>query len=277
MRLCEILGALVITVVFTAGALAQTAQTVTLKELNVRDPYILADPKTKTYFLYKAATVKDGQGKTANGVVAYKSTDLIRWEGPVTVFAVPGNNWITGAVWAPEVHFYRGKYYLFATLNSDLTWKKRQQGWPAYTFRGTQIFHAKSPSGPFVAFNMEPHTPMDRMALDGTLWVEDKQPYMVYCHRMCGITYRALRPFPATASQTASTDRLPCRLPTLPGRWHNFRSENWTRSSTVYPMTGCDIKNNHQLHRMWVIRCFGNPRSTRAHRKHEKAFGWDPR
>src|SRR5690606_7575752 len=111
MRLREMAGALAIVVVFMAGALAQTAQTVTLKELNIRDPYILADQKTKTYYLYKSARVKDGQGKPANGVVAYKSTDLIRWEGPVTVFSIPENNWITGAVWAPEVHFYKGNYY----------------------------------------------------------------------------------------------------------------------------------------------------------------------
>lgn len=30
--------------------------------------------------------------------------------------------------------------------------------------------------------NKEPHTPMDRMALDGTLWEENGVPYMVYCH-----------------------------------------------------------------------------------------------
>ena len=29
---------------------------------------------------------------------------------------------------------------------------------------------------------MFPHTPMDMMAFDGTLWVEDDQPYMIFCH-----------------------------------------------------------------------------------------------
>lgn len=153
------------------------------KDLYVRDPYIVADQQTKTYFLYKAGKVKNNLGKTVNGVVAYKSKDLRKWEGPHTVFAIPEGNWITGAVWAPEIHEYRGKYYLFATLNSDIEWKKQRKDWPKYTLRGTQIFHADNPLGPFLPFaDKQPQTPMDRMALDGTLWEEDGIPYMVYCH-----------------------------------------------------------------------------------------------
>lgn len=252
MTLREILGALVIAVVFTTGALAQTAQTVTLKELNVRDPYILADQKTKTYFLYKAATVKNGEGKTVNGVVAYKSTDLMRWEGPVTVFAIPENNWITGAVWAPEVHFYRGGYYLFATLNSDLTWKKRQQGWPSYTFRGTQIFHAKSPSGPFIAFSMEPHTPMDRMALDGTLWVEDKQPYMVYCHEWVQVTDGTMElvKLKKDLSAPAGPSQTLFHASGAPWSTGDARSNGLP---TSYVTDGCFLYRSQSSGKLWMI------------------------
>ena len=87
-----------------------------------------------------------------------------------------------GLIWAPEVHCYRGKYYLFATINSDIVWKKEQKGWPPYIWRGTQIFRSNSPEGPFVPFSGDRHTPADEMALDGTLWVEDGIPYMIYCH-----------------------------------------------------------------------------------------------
>jgi len=154
-----------------------------IKDLYVRDPYIVADQQTKTYFLYKAGKVKNDLGREVNGVVVYKSKDLKKWEGPYEVFAIPNDNWITGVVWAPEVHRYRGKYYLFATLNSDIEWKKQSKNWPKYTFRGTQIFHADNPLGPFRPFEDKlPHTPMDRMALDGTLWEEDGIPYMIYCH-----------------------------------------------------------------------------------------------
>jgi len=153
-----------------------------LSEINIRDPFILAHAKSRTYYMYASSSVKDADGQTRGGVMVYKSKDLVRWEEPVRVFTAPESNWITGAVWAPEVHEYKGRYYLFATLNSAIKWKKSIKDWPDFTFRGTQIFHSDSPEGPFLPFDMTPHTPIDRMALDGTLWVEDGKPYMIYCH-----------------------------------------------------------------------------------------------
>ncbi|MGI6046881.1 MAG: glycoside hydrolase family 43 protein [Petrimonas sp.] len=153
-----------------------------LKDIHIRDPYILADKKTKTYYLYRSSSVVNEKGEQIGGVEAFVSKDLKKWYGPKRVFTVPSNNWINGRVWAPEVHFYRGKYYLFATLNSSLTWKKAKEDWPAYTFRGTQIFYSDNPEGPFLHFDLVPHTPIDNMALDGTLWEEDGKPYMIYCH-----------------------------------------------------------------------------------------------
>lgn len=153
-----------------------------LKDIYIRDPYILADEKNGTYYLYRSSSVANEKGEMLGGVEVFTNKDLKKWQGPKRVFTVPENNWITGQVWAPEVHFYRGKYYLFATLNSHLTWKKAKEDWPAYTFRGTQIFHADSPDGPFLPFDLVPHTQIDNMALDGTLWEEDGKPYMIYCH-----------------------------------------------------------------------------------------------
>lgn len=146
-----------------------------LSEIHIRDPYIMPEAKSGYYYMYKSASIEVGK------VEVYKSKDLKNWEGPIQVFAVPPDNWITGTVWAPEVHAYNGKYYLFATLNSDIEWKKEQKGWPKYTFRGTQIFVSDTPEGPFLPFAKTPHTPMDQMALDGTLWVENGRPYMIYC------------------------------------------------------------------------------------------------
>ncbi len=154
-----------------------------IKDLYVRDPYILADQQSQSYILYKAARVEDKGQTDVSGVVAYRSKDLEYWEGPYVVYATPQDNWIKGPIWAPEVHSYHGKYYLFATLNSDIEWKLQREGFPKYTFRGTQLFYADNPMGPFLPFEEKlPHTPMDRMALDGTLWVENGIPYMIYCH-----------------------------------------------------------------------------------------------
>lgn len=165
------------------GTIAQEQiETVAIDDLYVRDPFILPNKATGEYYLYKAGQVKDSDGNDATGVVAYKSKDLKQWTGPYTVYATPGNNWARGPIWAPEVHEYKGKYYLFATINTDLEWKKKEEGWPKYSFRGTQIFYADSPLGPFLPFSNMPHTPIDEMALDGTLWEENGEPYMIYCH-----------------------------------------------------------------------------------------------
>lgn len=161
---------------------AQSKKNLTLNDINIRDPYIMPVEKEGVYYMYCSSSVKS-DGRLYGGVAAYKSKDLMNWEGPVQVFEVPQDNFLTGAVWAPEVHEYKGKYYLFATLNSDIIWKAAPSGKVPYTHRATQIFRADKPEGPFLAFEKkQPHTPMGHMCLDGTLWVEDKVPYMIYCH-----------------------------------------------------------------------------------------------
>ena len=170
---------LLLAVVATVGA---SAQTLTLDDIYIRDPYIMPVEKEGVYYMYASSPTTEN-GQTYGGMMAYKSRDLKTWEGPVRVFDVPRDNWITGTVWAPEVHKYKGKYYLFGTLNSDIKWKATQEGHPAFQHRATQIFWSKSPEGPFLPFeNKHPHTPLGDMCLDGTLWVEDGVPYMIYCH-----------------------------------------------------------------------------------------------
>ena len=179
MKKCSLLTALLAMVV--GIAFAQT-KTVAIQDINIRDPYILPDAKNGVYYMYQSSSTSEN-GKSYGGVIAWKSRDLKTWEGPIRVFDVPRDNWITGGVWAPEVHKYKGKYYLFATINSDVRWKAPKLGHPAYNHRATQIFWSKSPEGPFLPFeNKHPHTPLDEMCLDGTLWVEDGTPYMIYCH-----------------------------------------------------------------------------------------------
>ena len=75
------------------------------------------------------------------------------------------------AIAAPEVHVYRGRYFLFASFKA--------QG----VCRGTQILVAESPLGPFRPVSTKPVTPPDWECLDGTLFVtEDGNPWMLFCH-----------------------------------------------------------------------------------------------
>lgn len=158
------------------------AQKLTLDDINIRDPFIMPVQEEGLYYMYATSSVRHGE-EVYGGVVAYTSPDLKTWSEPVRVFEVPEDNFLTERVWAPEVHKYNGRYYLFATLNSDIEWKGGKEGFPPYYHRATQIFHSDTPDGPFLAFdNRQPHTPMGQMCLDGTLWVEDGTPYMIYCH-----------------------------------------------------------------------------------------------
>ena len=58
-----------------------------LSALRVRDPFILADPDTQTYYL--CTSLYPNEKRQRSGVGVYTSHDLERWEGPITVFEMP--------------------------------------------------------------------------------------------------------------------------------------------------------------------------------------------
>ena len=168
-RICKSLFVAGLMACASVGAFAQGK--LTLDDINIRDPFIVPVAEEGVYYMYSSSSVKEN-GAVYGGVMAYKSKDLKHWDAPVRVFDVPRDNYLTGTVWAPEVHKYNGKYYLFATLNSDIKWKGSWKGHPAFTHRSTQIFWSDKPEGPFQAFeNKLPHTPIGEMCMDGTLWV----------------------------------------------------------------------------------------------------------
>jgi len=136
------------------------------ESFNIRDPYVLTFPEEKVYRLYEAKPWAGG-----DGVNVRLSRDLKTWSQPKPALrlAEPLKSQVK-AYWAPEVHAYKGKYYLFVTL----TFEKNR--------RGTWIFRSDSPDGPFAPMADRAVTPADWMCLDGTLWVEDGKPYIVFCH-----------------------------------------------------------------------------------------------
>lgn len=152
-------------------------------ELRVRDPYIVADLSTKTYYLYRQiANGRLDKTDGVRGVEVFQSKDLKTWTGPQTVFAQPPDFWANAEVWAPEVHVYQGKYYLFVTFSANATLAGESAAQRPMRPRGTQILVADAPTGPFKPFANRAHTPADWMSLDGTLWVEDGTPWMIFCH-----------------------------------------------------------------------------------------------
>jgi beta-xylosidase len=168
-------------------------KTMKLKDIPIRDPFILADEKSKTYYLYASANASE-TGQPRGGLKAFKSKDLVTWEGPHIVCVLPEDFWAGpkgGSAIAPEVHLYKGRYYLFGTFQSRDRYTKSKvlEGWRVayregeyHPVKGTQILGTDSPDGPFKPLENRLTTPEEFRTLDGTLYVEDGTPYMVYVH-----------------------------------------------------------------------------------------------
>ena len=153
-----------------------------LADVRMRDVCILPDEATKTYYMV---------GPGGNSVRVYTSKDLRTWQGPRTVFSPPSDIWgdirVRG-IWAPEMHKYQGKYYLFLTFDTNHLFAEQWRHWRPRVTRGSQILVSDSPFGPFEPFANHSTLPTDMMTLDGTLYVEDGRPYIVYCHEWVQIS-----------------------------------------------------------------------------------------
>lgn len=156
-----------------------------LEDVRMRDICILVDEKTKTYYAISSTQAPPKEGFRRASVQAYTSKDLITWEGPTTIFQAPTDIWgdvNVLSVWAPEMHFYKGKYYLFLTFDTDTKLGEQWRDWLPRVKRGSQVLVGDSPLGPFKPFQNNSTLPVDMMTLDGTLWVEDGAPYMIFAH-----------------------------------------------------------------------------------------------
>ncbi|TMV52799.1 glycoside hydrolase [Paenibacillus mesophilus] len=158
---------------------------ITRQNLRIRDPYVLTDADEGLYYLYGTNHLL--------GFDVYTSADLEHWEGPFPAFRPEAGFWADRDYWAPEVHRYRGRYYMLATLKAE------------GVCRGTQIFVADSPLGPFRPCGDGPATPPDWECLDGTLYIDDDgKPWMVFCHEWLQVHDGEMCAVPLTDSLDAA-------------------------------------------------------------------------
>lgn len=138
-----------------------------LNEINIRDPFILKEGDT--YYLYGTRAKDFGCG--VSGFDVYISTDLNEWSEPEVCFDSEAAGLNRQVNWAPEVHKYNGRFYMFATFT-------KENG-----LRGTFALVSDSPSGPFTLHSQGALTPDEWECLDGTLYIDKKgEPYLVFCH-----------------------------------------------------------------------------------------------
>lgn len=134
------------------------------EDLPFRDICVLADPVTQTY--YMIGFLKSAG--SAQEIAMYQSKDLENWGGYTTVMY---NDGLYDQNWAPEIHMYKNEYYIIASLqgraiNGDL--------------RGCYFLKCDKANGVY-QMHSDRITPAEWQCLDGTLYVEDGIPYMIYC------------------------------------------------------------------------------------------------
>ncbi len=200
------------------------------EDMRIRDPFIYANQQSKTYYMYASLD---------NGVGVYTTKNLTHWSKPRQVLKLPEDAGIQG-VWAPEMHQYKGRYYLFVTL----TYKKKlpvkkpvnKRAWPEMQMRGTHVFHADSPLGPFKPFKETSHTPENWMALDGTLLVEEGRPYMVFCHEWVQIIDGTMDyiQLEDDLSDTVGKPQLMFKASSAPGAYHSRKRGKVTDGCFLY-------------------------------------------
>ncbi len=166
------------------------------EQINIRDPFVVYE--NGIYYLY--GTRAKNFGCDVGGVDVYLSEDMVNWSEPVECLNSERYGLNRGVNWAPEVHKYKGKYYMFVTFTQE------------NGLRGTYSLCSDSLLGPFVPHSNGALTPSDWECLDGTLYIdEDEVPYLVFCHEHTQITDGTI----CYARLSGSLDRLDGEVVTM--------------------------------------------------------------
>lgn len=181
-----------------------------LPQMQLHDPWIVADRETKLYYLFtRNERAMSGDGRL--GTMVYTSADLRNWSRPRVVFALPeGGTWAKAGSWAPEVHFWQGKWYLFTTFHDEAA-ALPSEGKRKLHRRGTVLAVSDRIDGPYTLVNEgEPVAPKALMTLDGTLHVEpDGTPWYVFAHEWVQTGVGTIEAMPLTPDlKPAGSPRL---------------------------------------------------------------------
>ena len=162
------------------------------QEIRIRDPFILTDKKNGCYYMYGTTALDAGTLAAKNTFSVYKTYDLENFDEPKVIFNGSDINfWADRDFWAPEVHFYNGKYYLFGSCKAN------------GKCRATQIFVCDTPDGTFKPLTDKPITPDGWECLDGTFFVENGVPYTVFSHEWIQVKNGEIWAMPLTDDLTA--------------------------------------------------------------------------
>lgn len=251
LRRCVLASLLLLFPLGLAAHAQDQGDSLTLPNMPLHDPFILADKGTQTYYLY-TSNVPSLTGEKHRGTMVYTSKDLLHWAKPKLVFTPPADFWATDGAWAPEVHQWHNHYYLFTTLHNTAKPIPQPQSVGHTTYmRGTIIAMADSPLGPFVPVKADgPIPPADFMTLDGTFYVDRKgNPWMVYAHEWLQKIDGTIEAVPLKADLTSAAGDPIHLFRGSDAPWVNSMMVPSTRSNT-YVTDGPELfrtKDGHLL------------------------------
>lgn len=135
-------------------------------EINIRDPYVM--PFEGHFYMY--GTRASQVWGPMDGFDCYVSDNLEQWDGPFEVFHRPTDFWADRAFWAPECYRHNGKFWMVTTMAGDDGGKS------------VNLLVSESPLGPFTYIRKL--TKPSQSCIDGTLYEENGQLYLVYSHSL---------------------------------------------------------------------------------------------
>ena len=141
-----------------------------LKDIYIRDPFVFTE--NGKFYLYGTTDAQTWTGK-ADGFKVYVSDDLENFDEKV-IFENTDDFWAEEQFWAPEVHKYNGRYYLFAAFSKGDNVRK------------CQILSSDYPTGPFTPYGGVLF-PNETSNLDATFFAENGKRYTVFCREWTDI------------------------------------------------------------------------------------------
>ena len=169
-----------------------------LRDIRCRDPFLVPWRDGKILYI----SHDDQPDSDYEGVDARFAADGEYFAMPAPALRLPARG---NTYWAPEVHAYKGAWYMLVTVTG------RREGCGIRTplgdemLRGTCVFKAETPLGPFAPWSDGSVTPWRKLSLDGTLWVSPEgKPFMIYCHEWLQTVDGTVEAVPLTDDLRAS-------------------------------------------------------------------------
>ena len=180
------------------------AATLRMPDMPLHDPWIVADRATRTYYLF-TRNERRMTGDPRLGIMAYTSRNLADWTRPRVVFTLPPGTWADDGAWAPEVHRWKGRWYLFATFHNSAAALPPNGSRPNHR-RATILAVSDRLGGPFTLVRGgAPLVDAGVMNLDGTLHVDRAgKPWLVYAHEWVQASDGTIDAMPLTDSLAAA-------------------------------------------------------------------------